>query len=388
MVGLILGSVVLFIHDRLAASQGDYTSFCDVSEGLSCDVVLGSAYSEFLGIPVGAWGILSYLATAVLAVLVMRAPPARRLPLATALFGLTLGIFGISLYFFFVSAFVIGVACPICLSMDAVGIGLFGAALALLVEVSRESSSPFRPGPLAAAVGATLAVVVVLGVVQASDETTGGPMSVEGIKQKDPRFYAFYVSRPIVDPPIDESHPAGGAAITVVEFSDFQCPYCRRAFLDLTEVLATDGADVEVIHRNFPLNADCNAAIETRNHADACTAATASVCAVQSGKGSAFNLLLFENQTALSRDDLKGYASRVGLDTAQFEKCLDSPEAAAAVAKDVKAGQDAGVQSTPTFFINGRRVDGGFSRPEQYRYAFAIERERLARDSGPATAAR
>ncbi len=381
---MILGSVVLFIHQQLAASQGAYTSFCDISEGMSCDAVLGSTYSKFLGLPVGAWGLLAYVGTVGLTVYLMRAAAKDRLPAATALLALTGAMLGVSLYFFVVSTFVIGVLCPMCLSMDAVNIALFGGTLALFRIVAAEDRSGFSTGrPLIAAAAATAVGILVLTVSQGSGGPSG-PVTVEGIKSDDPRFYAFYVSQPVVDAPIDDRHrgQVDDAAITIVEFSDYQCPYCRRAFLDLSAAIAQEPGDVQVIHRNFPLNADCNPAIDSRNHAVACEVAVASECASRQGKGGAYSYLLFTNQDDLPTADLEAFAKQAGLDVEAYRTCIESPDALAAVKKDVQDGLDAGVESTPTLFINGRRIKGGFSRPEQYRYAFAIERDRGAGQAG------
>ncbi len=385
---MILGSVVLFIHQQLAASQGAYTSFCDISEGMSCDAVLGSTFANFLGVPVGAWALVAYLGAGALAVYLMRAGEKERLPVATSLLGLTGAMLGVSLYFFFVSTFVIGVLCPMCLSMDAVNLALFAGSWALFRTIARSDRTDFSPGRiLGAAAVATVLSVVVLTVVQGSSGPTG-PITLEGIKENDPRFYAFYVSQPIVDAPIDERHRARteDAPITIVEFSDYQCPYCKRAFLDLSAVLAQEEQDVQIIHRNFPLNADCNPAIESRNHAVACEVAVASECASRQGKGAAFSYLLFTNQDDLPTADLESFAQQAGLDVATYRACVDSPEALAAVEKDVQDGLDAGVESTPTLFINGRLIKGGFSRPEQYRYALAIERDRAAKAAAPGNA--
>jgi len=387
IVGMILGSVVLNIHQQLAASQGDYTSFCDISEGMSCDAVLGSVYASFLGIPIGAWALLAYVGTAGLAVYLMRADPKDRLPAATALLGLAGAMLGISLYFFAVSTFSIGVLCPMCLSMDAVNVALFGGAFALFRIVAKGDRSGFAPGRLlGAAAAGTVAAVAILSVSHGSSGPIG-PITIEGIREDDPRFYAFYISQPIVDAPIDERHQESAAPITIVEFSDYQCPYCKRAFLDLSRAMAEEPDDVQVIHRNFPLNADCNPAISSRNHAVACEVAVASECASRQGKGAAYSYLLFTNQDDLPTADLEAFATEAGLDLDAFRACVASDDALAAVKKDVQDGLDAGVESTPTLYINGRRIKGGFSRPEQYRYALAIERDRSSREAGDEAAA-
>lgn len=388
---MILGSVVLFIHQQLSASQGAYTSFCDISEGMSCDVVLGSAYANFLGIPVGAWALLAYVVAAGLSIYLMRAEPKDRLPAATALVGLAGAILGISLYFFFVSTFEIGVLCPMCLSMDAANVALFGVAFVLFRMVSKADQTGFSPRPLlgAAVAGTAVAILALAGAQSGAGPV--GPVTADWIKSNDPRFYAYYVSQPVVEPPLDERHRkmATGAPITIVEFSDYQCPYCRSAHLGLDGIVSADPGQVQVIHRNFPLNADCNPAIQSRGHAVACEAAVASECATRQGneKGAAFSHLLFLHQDDLPTADFEAYAKEAGLDLDSYRACVQSDDAKEAVAKDVQAGLDAGVESTPTLYINGRLIKGGFSRPEQYRYALAIERERAGATSPRGTSA-
>lgn len=378
VLGGALSVVTLFIHDRLAASQGDYTSFCDVSAELSCDVVLGSPWATFLGVPVAGWALASYLACTVLAIALMRAGVDLLPRVATAFVALTGAMLGISAYFFIVSTFLIGVACPMCLSLDAVNVALFGTALAVLRSAVRPGFSPQRP--LWAAAGLTLLAIAVLSFAQAPRDVVTEGLTLERIRKEDPRFYAWYISQPVVEPPLGRYPPAeAGVDITVVEFSDFECPHCRRAFLDLNQVKAADPR-VRILHRNFPLHADCNPAVSARSHENACAAAMAAECAARQGRGDAYNALLFANQGDLGSEALRRYARQAGIDLAAFEECIASKDAADAVARDVADGMAAGVESTPTFFINGRRIKGGMPRVAQYRYAFFIERERLAKN--------
>lgn len=378
-IGAALSAVTLFIHDRLAASQGDYTSFCDVSAELSCDVVLGSSYATFLGIPVAGWGLASYFAAAALAFALIRASADVLPKIAAAFLALTAAMLAIALYFFVISAFVIGVACPMCLSLDAVNIALFATAIAVARSQGRSSFS-FQQ-PLLAATGFTVLAIVALSLLQAPGDAATGPLTMDRIRKDDPRFYAWYISQPVVEAPVgDEPATVAGSDITVVEFSDFECPHCRRAFLDLSEVIANDPG-IRVIHRNFPLHSDCNPKVDAQIHKNACGAAIASECASRQGRGHEFNQILFSNQTALDPEKRTEYARQLGLDVAAFETCIASPEAADAVARDVAAGAEAGVESTPTFFINGRRIKGGMPRLTQYRYALAIERDRLGKAS-------
>lgn len=384
-LGAALSAVVLYIHHQLSSGQGGYTSFCDVSSNLSCDVVLASSYANVLGIPVAGWALAAYLATAALAFSLGRARSEVRARAAATLAAFTAAILVVSLYFFAISTFVIGVLCPMCLSLDAVNLGLFAVAVAIVRLLHVAAPPGWTPmrfwAPTAAAIAALVVVLIVLQMPRGTGSTEG--LTVEAIRERDPRFYAWYISQPVIDLQLDEKDPAVVDQITLVEFSDFECPACARAFADLTPLLDAAAVPVRLVHRNFPLSSDCNPQVTQQGHAHACQAAVAYECAAAQGKAKEYYATLFQNQSALDTPSLVGYAARLGLDQGEFERCLASPAAAAKVAADVAAGAKAGVESTPTFFINGRRVPGSL-RPEHFQYALAIERAQRDEASKPA----
>src|SRR5690606_9211674 len=278
------------------------------------------------------------------------------------------------IYFFVVSTVAIGVACPLCLSLDAVNVALFGVAFAMMRMLRAPAPPGWTPARVWLPAGGVMAAALVARILlQAPRDTATAAVTVEEIRERDPRFYAWYISQPVVDLGIEPDEAADPDAVTLVEFSDFECPACARAFADLAPVLARAEGKVAVVHRNFPLSSRCNPQVKTEGHVHACEAAAAYECAASQGKAKEYARMLFENQSALDRPSLVGYAARLGLDQSEFERCLASPAAAAKVAADVAIGAKVGVESTPTFFINGRRVPGSL-RPEHFQYAFAIER--------------
>ncbi len=139
------------------------------------------------------------------------------------------------------------------------------------------------------------------------------------------------------------------AKVTIVEFSDFQCPFCARAQGFLDSLGGQYGNRLKFVYRHFPLSSI---------HPDAQKAAEASECAAEQGRFWQMHDVIFENQNALSVPDLKEYAKDVGMDTAKFNSCLDSGRTAGVVAFDQKDGEKLGVQGTPYFFINGQMVVG------------------------------
>lgn len=140
------------------------------------------------------------------------------------------------------------------------------------------------------------------------------------------------------------------AAVTIVEFSDFQCPFCRRFSTETLGLIRENyGDEVRFVYRDFPISS---------LHEHAQKAAEAAQCAHEQGLFWEYHDLLFANQGALTVDDLKGYAQQVGADTDAFNDCLDSGKNQQEVLLDLQDGRTAGITGTPGFIINGVQVSG------------------------------
>jgi protein-disulfide isomerase len=161
---------------------------------------------------------------------------------------------------------------------------------------------------------------------------------------------AILLRPPVVDVATAGRPEKGGknAPVTIIEFSDYECPFCRRAEGVVDQVVTTYGDKVKVVFRDFPLPF----------HANARPAAEAANCAASMGKFWEYHGKLFANQQALEPDKLNAYATEVGLDQQKFAECLAKKPHAAAIDKDIEDGQRVGVSGTPAFFINGRMLSG------------------------------
>ncbi len=145
------------------------------------------------------------------------------------------------------------------------------------------------------------------------------------------------------------SHGPADAPVTIVEFSDFECPYCSGLLGTIRSIQQNYADKVRLVYRQFPL---------VNLHPDAQKAAEASLCANQQGKFWEMHDLMFEDQTGLSVTALEEKARSLGLDETAFQECLNSARFAERVKTDVRAGAVAGVTGTPALFINGRALVG------------------------------
>jgi protein-disulfide isomerase len=189
---------------------------------------------------------------------------------------------------------------------------------------------------------------------------------VDDLKKKTP-------ARILLDPPrqqvaVSPDDPSSGPAnapITVVEFSDYQCPFCARVVPTIVKLRQTYGDKIRIVFKDFPLP----------NHSHAPKAAEAALCAGEQGKYWDMHDRLFANQQGLAVPALKQTAAGLGLDSVKFDQCLDSGKHAASIAADMKQGESLGVQSTPTVYVNGRPVIGA----QPYEFFQSVIDEELAR---------
>jgi protein-disulfide isomerase len=138
------------------------------------------------------------------------------------------------------------------------------------------------------------------------------------------------------------------APITIVEFSDYECPYCGRAEDTLRQLAVKYPTEVRLAYRDFPLNF----------HPRARPSAEASRCALAQGKFWEYHDTLFAHQDQLQNEDLLSFAAQLGMDTGRFKECLAQGTFAADVQQDVDEGETLGIAGTPAFFINGIALDG------------------------------
>ncbi len=190
-------------------------------------------------------------------------------------------------------------------------------------------------------------------VVLAGSGDSGGIEETAPLGGNNPQPAPAPSPAPVIEVSADDDPVKGSedAPVTIIEFSDFECPFCARFYsqtLSQIEKNYIDTGKVKLVYRDFPLSF----------HQEAQPAAEASECADEQGKFWEMHDKIFENQQLISDSSYKQWATEMGLDTEQFNECLDSGKYASEVQKDFADGQAYGVSGTPAFFINGTKLIG------------------------------
>ena len=171
------------------------------------------------------------------------------------------------------------------------------------------------------------------------------------------------MSDALLTPPVSERDHANGpedAPVTLVEYGDYECPYCGMAYQVVKSAQRELGKQLRFVFRYFPL---------AEAHPHARLAAQAAEAAAAQGKFWQMHDALFEHQEALEAEDIIGYAKSLGLDMAQFARDLKDPTYAKRVRDDFRSGVKSGVNGTPTFFINESRYEGSWANEKAFIHA-------------------
>jgi protein-disulfide isomerase len=177
---------------------------------------------------------------------------------------------------------------------------------------------------------------------------------LERLRKKEPVKILLEPTRVVVD---SAGHPAMGpkdAPVTIVEFTDLQCPYCKAIEATLKQLRDKYGDKIRLVHMDYPLPF----------HQHAMDAANAARCANEQDKFWPYREALFANQGKLAPADLKATAKSLGMNTAKFDACFDSGKYDAQIKADQAAGEKVGVDGTPAFFIDGRQLTGAQPLPK------------------------
>ena len=368
-------------------SDPTYRSFCDVSATVSCTQVYQSRFGTFRGIPVAIFGTLFFVAATLLSVAGQRARPQLRENVPGYLFVMSTLALAVILYLGYASFVLLKTVCVLCLTTYAAVIGLFlvsGAATSFpMTTLPRRASRDarlFATSPLAL----TLSVLFFAGAATtlaffpreasttpAAGNSQAAAAPAQPTETQKSEFERWYASQPRVPLIV----PAEGAKVLVVKFNDYQCPACGQSYTLYKPIFqkyetAQPGA-VKLVTKDYPLNRDCNDGLGQTIHPAACDAAVA-VRLVPPAKREAMEEWLYSHQPSMTSPAVRQAAKDIG-QVADFDARYQPT--LALVKSDVALAKQLQIRSTPTFFINGVKIEGGL--PAQYfDQAIAIELQR------------
>lgn len=356
--GIFVSEQLIAIHLKTLYAKGGDTGICG-GEGFSCAEAAQSDYAEIGGLPIAALGMAFYVTALVLAAVGRFASSKdlqQKLPDVFLLGGLA--SVGYSIFLAVVSAVDIGKLCPFCMGLYGINLGLFLTAGFTHPE-GWGGGFKRLGGVFVSKAFALTAVLLVLSTVVAqglyAHRAEGAAVEAERMKQalelRKPAQLEVEVGRAPGKGPAD-------APLVVVEFSDFQCPHCKRLADSLAAAQQAMPGKVRYHFKHFPMDPACNRIVKGRGHDKACEAHVGMVCANRMGKGWAMHDLIFENQRSLGREALMSFAGRLGVDVEAFGACLDDPSALDEVKADIEQGIALGVPGTPVWFANGWREVG------------------------------
>ncbi|OFX21071.1 MAG: hypothetical protein A2V77_10875 [Anaeromyxobacter sp. RBG_16_69_14] len=355
LVGVLLSLFLARLHGQAHAG---ITSFCAIDDVVNCDRVATSRFSVVLGLPVAVWGVFGYaLAGALAASGLTRRRVHPGWP-AGLLFVVAAAAVVASVALALVSKLAIGAWCLLCAASWAVSLGLlvaawracrgFGVAGAARADLALARERP--RSTVALALGAAAAVALVAAAYprywERPPRRSGPPLATS-----TPGPIGSATQPGSAAAPVGSVAPGGAATpadVTVVEYSDYECPYCARAHEETRAVLS-GRPDVTLVRRHFPLDASCNSAVARTIHPSACALARAAICAEAQGRFAEMDDALFQNQRE-SLPPIK-LAERLGLDIERYTACVASHQTDQRLAADVGAAVRDGVSATPTYVV-------------------------------------
>ena len=381
LLGLGASSAATYVHYNLIKNP-DYSSFCDINATVSCKAAYLSRYGSVAGVPVAVGGVLFF--AWVLIMLWGSRGKSRIQDSAPAYIfaGSTLAL-AVVLYLSYASFFILKEVCPLCVATYVAVIGVFivsGGAGS--VPMSKLPTRALRDVGVmfGTPVALVIAICFVGGAVWGTSafpreevrpaEVTFTPLTSDQRAELE-KWWA--VQPKLANFPFE----GNGARLQVVEFADFQCPHCRQMYLAykpiLDKALAEHPKDVQFIFKTWPLSNGCNASVPSAHFTASCEAAAAYEMAKAKGTADTLKDWFFLHQDELSPATVRRAAADTGKIPdfdAQYAKTVDQVKADAAI------GTQLAVDSTPSFFVNGRRIPGGGMPPQYFDGLIQLELSR------------
>ncbi len=329
-----------------------FQSFCTFGASFDCDAIELSRWAEIIpGLPLSALAA-GWLFLLGLIALFAKDPLSRRDGLR-AVFALSVVGVLFSSVFFFVMASILKKWCLLCLIIDGINVTIFALVLSLKSDWS--SKQPFDRKILKQyGMTALITLSVAILVSKMFDQSPIDKDREDLLVDRTVTTKAVHID---IGPESISIGPED-APLTIVKFSDYQCPACKMGALSFHPILRKYKDQIRFVSKNFPLSAKCNPIIESAMHPYACGAARVAICANQQGRFLEVYEAFFENQSDLDEENVIKIAVSKGLDENKLKECIQSEKTKEQLTREITQANNIPIKSTPTFFINGHKVEG------------------------------
>ncbi len=362
LIGMGLAGYLTYVHVSVYTNPA-FKSSCNINQSFNCETVALSSYAIIAGLPTSVWGLIGYLLLLIVGLLGWNRSSTGSSPLHGMLVVLTFCCMVAGVFFAYISYTQINSLCIYCMGTYFINILLF---LLMFPALSKDGVSLGEGfSAFLAWLPRNLVYLIVLGIIlfvgirayppywQAKWKGASLPIKVCGGMRQDSAM----------DHGEDENGHWIGAKnphITIVEFADYECPYCKRAHFDLRLLLRKCPEGIRLYHRHYPLDHKCNPRINRPFHKKACVLARAAHCAGLQGKFWGANDFLYTKGKKLAKKDLVANMAKLGLNGDKLHACITGKPARAAIDNDMAAGRGHKMRGTPFFVMNGVAFRKGY----------------------------
>lgn len=371
LLGIVCSSLSLRGYLQVQKNGVAVESFCAVNDYINCDIVEASSYAHINGVPVAGVGLIYYIFILIFAAVSRFSKGFKRPTIAFAWWTTIPSIFSV-IYFAYISLFVLHALCLTCIGMYLANLILF-ISLYLAMGIPFSESFSFLWGYWVTLVTRKkkgidflpkfgmhlLAMIIIFGIGMVFVSSAGSTikrLTPTDIETYLDRFYRQSKYDLQFDKDTTPMWGRKGAPITIVEFSDFRCPYCRTAAFTIKPFLTEYKNDIAYYFLNYPLDSECNHYMQHQMHPGACLGAKGAICAEEGGQFWKYHDELFRTTNRIDDRLVLRLAKRAGLNEEEFKKCLSSPETELKLKNDIETARRIYITGTPSVYINDRNV--------------------------------
>lgn len=363
LAGLVVALKLFHIDFMVNYSATPYRSFCNVSEQFNCDAVAASEFSHLFGVPIAFIGFFGNLILICFLLIGLRHSSLKMV--LKQIYLIVFALYALGCIVLAIVSFVyVPSLCFVCMIFWALSIATFLYLAAISGDVFRNLRASLQEA--------------IVGLWRAKYITTIFLLVFVGGNL----FIRYYLSQIGCDKKSHETQQCehfqpesgtpflgrGNTKLDIVVYTDFQCPWCRRAHYAAADLVERFDHKVRLIRRDFPLDMSCNRALTRPFHALACEAANFAKCAGEQGKYWQFHDELYKNMEILSHDIILNIGSLLSLDMKKLKECADGPEVRKMVAADIEEALKYGIEATPSFRVFGEIFTGIINQEQIKEY--------------------